>query len=82
MSILGTIFGQKKTIVKPIFIKNFCNDNTQLKDLEELFNKLKVGEKKDIIEKDIMLQRYGISGESNVHYELKNSFMPMFAYMM
>ena len=77
MSLLGSIFGQKKTIDKPIFIKDFCNDNTQLKDLEELFDQLKEGEKKDIIERDIMLQRQGISGESNVHYELKNSFMPM-----
>ena len=77
MSILGSLFGQKKTIDKTIFIKDFSNDNTQLKDLEELFNKLKDGERKDIIERDIMLQRQGISGESNVHYELKNSFMPM-----
>ena len=77
MSILGSLFGQKKTIDKLIFIKDFNNDNTQLKDLEDLFDKLKDGEKKDIIEKDIMLQKYGISGEGNVHYELKNSFMPM-----
>ncbi|PRR79829.1 NERD domain-containing protein [Clostridium vincentii] len=77
MSILEAIFGQKKTIDKPIFIKDFCNDNTQLKDLQDLFDKLNDGEKKDVIEKDIMLQRYGISGESNVHYELKTSFMPM-----
>ena len=77
MSILEAIFGQNKTIVKPIFIKDFCNDNTQLKDLQDLSDKLKDGEKKDIIEKDIMLQKYGISGESNVHYELKTSFMPM-----
>jgi hypothetical protein len=77
MSILEAIFGQKKTINKPIFIKDFSNDNTQLKDLEDLFDRLKDGEKKDIIERDIMLQRQGISGESNVYYELKNSFMPM-----
>ena len=77
MSLFGSIFGQKKTIDKPIFIKDFCNNNTQLSDLEELFDKLKYGEKKDIIERDIMLQKQGISGESNVHYELKNSFMPM-----
>jgi hypothetical protein len=77
MSILGAIFGEKKTIDKPIFVKDFSNDNTQLKDLEDLFDKLKDGEKKDIIERDIMLQRQGISGESNVYYELKNSFMPM-----
>lgn len=77
MSILGAIFGQKKSIDKPIFVKDFNNDNTQLKDLEDLFDKLKDGEKKDIIERDIMLQRQGISGENNVYYELKNSFMPM-----
>ena len=52
MSFLGSIFGQKKTIDKPIFIKDFCNDNTQLKDLENLFDKLRDGEKKDI---DIVL---------------------------
>jgi len=77
MSLFEAIFGQKKTIDKPIFIKDFSKDNTQLKDLEDLFGKLKDGEKKDIIERDIMLLKYGITGERSVHFELKNSFMPM-----
>ena len=77
MSLLGAIFGLNKTITKPIFTKDFSNGTTQLKDLEDLICRLKDGEKKDLIERDIMLQKYGMAGENNVYYELKNSFMPM-----
>jgi hypothetical protein len=34
-------------------------------------------DKKEIIERDILLLKHGLSGEQNVHYELKNSFIPM-----
>lgn len=77
MSLLGMIFGDNRTIDKPTFIKDFSKDNIQLKDLEELSLKLKDWDKKELIEKDIMFSKQGISGESNVYYELKNSFMPM-----
>ncbi|WP_251037312.1 NERD domain-containing protein [Paenibacillus albidus] len=33
--------------------------------------------KKESIEKDIMLLKYGIDGENNVYFELKNSFLPI-----
>ena len=77
MSFLNLLFGENKSITKPIFTKDYNKDNIQLKELQDLFEKLNDGEKKDIIEKDIILLRQGLSGENNVYYELKNSFLPM-----
>jgi len=77
MSLLGSIFGEKKTITKPTFIKDFNEDNLQLKDLEKLTTELINGHKKELIERDIMFLRQGISGEKNVYFELRNSFFPM-----
>lgn len=61
---------------EPKFIKEFNEDNKQLKDLEEL---LKVASEDTIkeIEKDMKLLAYGLLGEKNVAYELKNSHMPI-----
>lgn len=61
---------------EPKFIKEFNEDNKQLKDLEEL---LKVASEDTIkeIEKDIKLLSYGLLGEKNIAYELKNSHMPI-----
>lgn len=77
MSLLETFFGEKKTITKPIFIKDFTDENMQLKQLEDLSQKLANVAKKEIIERDIAFLRQGISGEKNLYYELKNSFFPM-----
>jgi len=30
-----------------------------------------------LIDRDIVLLKYGLDGENNVSYELKNSFIPM-----
>lgn len=76
MGFLDMIFNNK-TITKPTFIKDFNSNNTQLRDLEELLSQVTNPEKKDIIERDIMFLRQGISGENNVYFELKNSFLPM-----
>ena len=35
-----------------------------------------IGPKKEYVLRDIMLLKQGIAGESNVYYELKNSFVP------
>jgi len=66
----------KKTIEKPIFIKDFSYENDQLKELIELSNKV-VSYKKKLIERDINFIKQGLDGEHNVYYELKNSFIPM-----
>ncbi|PZM64339.1 NERD domain-containing protein [Paenibacillus dendritiformis] len=77
MSIFKQLFGQKRTIRNPIFIKDFSKDNHQLSALNELKNKIVGGEKKDNIERDIKYLKYGLDGENNVSFELKNSFLPI-----
>ncbi|MBU3200956.1 NERD domain-containing protein [Clostridium estertheticum] len=73
---ISAIIKGKKTVTRPIFIKEFTQDNEQLKDLIELSNKVGSG-KKGLIDRDIVLLKYGIAGEGNVSYELQNSFIPM-----
>ncbi|MEK3720590.1 NERD domain-containing protein [Paenibacillus sp. FSL H8-0034] len=76
MSLFNKIFG-KRTIQSPIFIKDFTKDNPHLIALKELFKKVNEGEQKDNIERDMKLLKYGIDGENNVYFELKNSFLPI-----
>lgn len=61
---------------EPHFLKEFDENNKQLKELEELF-KLAPKEAAKVIEQDIKLLSYGLIGEKNVAYELKNSHMPI-----
>ncbi|MBW9158794.1 HRDC domain-containing protein [Clostridium tagluense] len=75
MGFLSDIFDARK-IKGPVFYKEFSEDNKQLEDLEELFEKVK-SKKKNLIKKDIILLKVGLDGEKNVNYELKNSFIPM-----
>ncbi|MGG3873983.1 HRDC domain-containing protein [Brevibacillus laterosporus] len=77
MSIFNKLFGQKRTIQSPTFVKDFSKDNPQLSALNELLNKVADGEKKDYIERDIKSLTYGLAGENNVYFELKNSFLPI-----
>ncbi|MDW7674362.1 MAG: NERD domain-containing protein [Bacillota bacterium] len=77
MGLIDMLFSVDKKIKSPIFVKDFCKENKQLTDLIELSGKIKDGEKKDFIDQDIVFLRAGIEGESNVYFELKNSFMPM-----
>lgn len=77
MSILNILFGQKRTIQNPTFIKDFSKDSLQLANLNDLLNKVSDGDKKDNIEKDIKLLKYGLDGENNVYFELKHSFLPI-----
>ena len=74
-AIIGLING-KRTVTSPIFMKEFEKENQQLKDLIELSNKVN-SDKKELIDRDIMLLKQGLDGEQNVNYELKNSFIPM-----
>ncbi|MGG1601144.1 HRDC domain-containing protein [Paenibacillus naphthalenovorans] len=77
MSIFNKLFGQKRTIQSPTFVKDFSKDNNQLSTLNELLDKVVDGEKKDRIERDIKFLKYGLDGENNVYFELKNSFLPI-----
>ncbi|WP_308637855.1 NERD domain-containing protein [Paenibacillus silvisoli] len=77
MSLLNKLFGQKRTILNPTFIKDFTKENHQLVALNELYHKVAEGEQKDNIDRDIKLLKYGIDGENNVYFELKNSFLPI-----
>lgn len=73
---LSTLINGKKTVTKPIFIKEFNRDNEQLKDLMVLSSGV-ISSKKELIDRDIAFLKYGLDGENNVSYELKNSFIPM-----
>lgn len=76
MSLLKKLFG-KRTIQSPTFIKDFSKDNHQLIALNELLNRVADGEQKENIDRDIKLLKYGVDGENNVYFELKNSFLPI-----
>ena len=64
------------TLREPIFLKEFDENNGQLKALEELL-KAAPEEKHKQIEQDIKLLSCGMAGEKNVAFELKNSHMPI-----
>lgn len=68
--------GGKRTVTKPIFLKDFTKENQQLIDLQKLPQKV-ISKKKEQIDRDIAFLKYGLDGEQNVYYELKNSFLPM-----
>lgn len=64
-------------IKEPIFLKENSNAVEQLerlKALEPLLNP----EGQSIIRQDIKFLEYGIAGEKNIAFELKNSHMPMY----
>ncbi|WP_246310021.1 hypothetical protein [Paenibacillus alginolyticus] len=58
MSLLNKLFGQKRTIQSPTFVKDFTKENHQLMALSDLSYKLTDGEQKDNIERDIKLLKY------------------------
>ena len=69
------IFGIS-SIKRPTWLKEFNENNKQLEDLKILSEKV-YGEKKKLIDRDIMYLTYGMEGEKNVSYEIKNSYIPM-----
>lgn len=75
--VIYTLINGKRTITKPIFIKDFTKENQQLNALVELSKKVKTPAKKELIDRDIAYLKYGLDGEANVYYEIKNSFVPM-----
>lgn len=68
----------KRTIISPIFLKEFEDDNKQLQDLNELLERV-FSDKKSLINRDIFFIKQALYGEKNVYSELKNSFIPMLA---
>lgn len=62
---------------EPVFLKESSDAEVQLeklKALEPLLN----AEGQNIIKQDIKYLEYGIAGEKNIEFELKNSHMPMY----
>ncbi len=62
---------------EPVFIKENLSLPKQIKLLEE-WRELVVPEHIDLIEQDIKKLSSGLTGEKNVAYELKNSYLPIF----
>lgn len=62
---------------KPIFLKESNQAEVQLSKLREL-EPLLNSEGQAIIRQDIKLLEYGIAGEKNIAFELKNSHMPLY----
>jgi hypothetical protein len=61
---------------EPVFLKESSDAEVQLdklKALEPILN----AEGQDIVKQDIKRLEYGIAGERNIEFELKNSHMPM-----
>ncbi|MBU3105488.1 HRDC domain-containing protein [Clostridium gasigenes] len=75
MSIIKSLLGIKE-IKNTIFYKDFNEDNRWLNELIHISSRIKSNKKKNI-DRDIAFLKAGISGEKNVYYELKNSFIPM-----
>lgn len=71
-----SLTGKPLTIIKPIFIKEDSDAKEELEKLERL-KTIASEETAKQIEQDIKMLCYGIKGEENVVYELKNSYMPI-----
>lgn len=64
-------------VKEPVILKESDTLYRQLHDAEE-YAKTTAADIKPYIERDINLIKYGIQGEKNILYELKNSHMPMY----
>jgi len=66
-----------KRMKQPVFLKESSSAERQLKNLRELAPLLNK-EGQEIINQDIKNIEYGIIGEKNIIFELKNSHIPMY----
>lgn len=62
---------------QPIFLKESSNAEVQIEKLK-LIEPLLTTEGQSIIKQDIKNLEYGIAGEKNIAFELKNSHIPMY----
>lgn len=66
----------KNYIKDPVYMKEFKESNLELDNLKNIVDKVSDDDRKEI-EKKIKCLVYGLSGESSVNYELKNSRLPI-----
>lgn len=69
-----SIFSQK---IGPVFLKEESDASNFISKMESLQREVS-GELADSIKKDIMMAKYGLAGENNIAFELKNSGMDMY----
>ena len=62
---------------EPVFLKESSEAEAQLERLKKLEPQLNA-EGQALIRQDIKCLEYGIAGEKNIAFELKNSHMPMY----
>ena len=62
---------------EPVFLKESSDAEVQLKKLKALEPLLNT-EGQNVIKQDIKCLEYGIAGEKNIEFELKNSHMPIY----
>ena len=82
MSFLGILKkvltnNKELTLKEPQFIKEFSSENKNISNLQELLKKVSDEETANNIKNKINRLYYGLMGEKNVAYELKNSHMPI-----
>ena len=61
---------------EPIFLKETSNASEQLETMKKLEKELNP-EGQTLLKQDIRALEYGIQGENNIEFELRNSHMPM-----
>ena len=62
---------------EPVFLKESGSAEKYLDELKQLKSRLN-SEGQAVIDRDIKYIEYGILGEQNINFELKNSHMPLF----
>lgn len=62
---------------EPVFLKESSSAEKYLDELKQLKSRLNA-EGQAVIDRDIKYIEYGILGEQNINFELKNSHMPLF----
>ena len=67
----------KKTLKEPQFVKEFSSENKNISNLQELLKEVSDEETANNIKNKINRLYYGLMGEKNVAYELKNSHIPI-----
>lgn len=71
------ITSDKQTLKEPQFVKEFSTENKNISNLQELLKEVSDEETANDIKNKINRLYYGLMGEKNVAYELKNSHMPI-----